>query len=143
MKTGKDGKPLSGADFQLWTKDNKQLLRSGTTDADGKMTFGNIRYGTYVLKETKAPDGYTISDAYANGVSVAIDGKSSSAGALYQVINEQNKVTLIKRDEQKNPLTGAVFKLEKTAPSLRYALKSQAMKTEKLKSSVCRSATIV
>lgn len=113
MKTGKDGKPLSGADFQLWTKDNKQLLRSGTTDADGKMTFGNIRYGTYVLKETKAPDGYTISDAYANGVSVAIDGKSSSAGALYQVINEQNKVTLIKRDEQKNPLTGAVFKLEK------------------------------
>ncbi|MEC0494517.1 SpaA isopeptide-forming pilin-related protein [Bacillus glycinifermentans] len=113
LKTGKDGKPLTGADFQLWTKDNKQLLRSGTTDADGKMTFGNIRYGTYVLKETKAPDGYTISDAYTNGVSVAIDGKSSSAGALYQVINEQNKVTLIKRDEQKNPLTGAVFKLEK------------------------------
>ena len=32
---------------------------------------------------------------------------------LYKVVNEKNKVTLIKQDEQKNPLEGAVFKLEK------------------------------
>ncbi|MFB7316825.1 SpaA isopeptide-forming pilin-related protein [Bacillus haynesii] len=113
LKTGEDGTPLSGADFQLRTKDNEQLLRTGTTDDDGKLTFGNIRYGTYILKEIKAPDGYTISDAYADGVSVEINSSSSSAGALYKVVNEKNKVTLIKQDEQKNPLEGAVFKLEK------------------------------
>ncbi|MCY8356034.1 Ig-like domain-containing protein [Bacillus haynesii] len=113
LKTGKDGTPLSGADFQLRTKDNEQLLRTGTTDDDGKLTFGNIRYGTYILKEIKAPDGYTISDAYADGVSVEINSSSSSAGAHYKVVNEKNKVTLIKQDEQKNPLEGAVFKLEK------------------------------
>ncbi|TWJ96117.1 Serine-aspartate repeat-containing protein D [Bacillus licheniformis] len=113
LKTGEDGTPLSGADFQLRTKDNEQLLRTGTTDDNGKLTFGNIRYGTYILKEIKAPDGYTISDAYADGVSVEINSSSSSAGALYKVVNEKNKVTLIKQDEQKNPLEGAVFKLEK------------------------------
>ncbi|MED2942455.1 SpaA isopeptide-forming pilin-related protein [Bacillus swezeyi] len=132
FKTGKDDTPLSGADFQLWTKDNKQLLRTGTTDADGTITFGNIRYGTYVLKETKAPDGYTISDAYANGVSVKIDSNSSSSGALHKVINYKNKVTLIKRDEQKNPLRGAVFKLEKkfsdgTFTTIRTNIKSDEL----------------
>ena len=113
LKTGEGGTPLSGADFQLRTKDNERLLRTGTTDDDGKLTFGNIRYGTYILKEIKPPDGYTISDAYADGVSVEINSSSSSAGALYKVVNEKNKVTLIKQDEQKNPLEGAVFKLEK------------------------------
>ncbi|WFF94528.1 SpaA isopeptide-forming pilin-related protein [Bacillus paralicheniformis] len=113
LKTGEGGTPLSGADFQLRTKDNERLLRTGTTDDDGKLTFGNIRYGTYILKEVKPPDGYTISDAYADGVSVEINSSSSSAGALYKVVNEKNKVTLIKQDEQKNPLEGAVFKLEK------------------------------
>ncbi|MDI5791584.1 SpaA isopeptide-forming pilin-related protein [Bacillus licheniformis] len=29
-------------------KDNEQLLRTGTTDDNGKLTFGNIRYGTYI-----------------------------------------------------------------------------------------------
>ncbi len=113
FKTGEDNKPLQGADFQLWSKDKKQLLRTGTTDAEGKMTFGNIRYGTYVLKEVKAPEGYTISDTFANGVTVEIDSNSSSAGALYKVVNQKNKVTLIKKDEQNNPLKGAIFKLEK------------------------------
>ncbi|MCF7619689.1 SpaA isopeptide-forming pilin-related protein [Bacillus sonorensis] len=120
FKTGEDNQPLSGADFQLWTKDNKQLLRTGTTEADGKITFGNIRYGTYVLKEVKAPDGYTISDDYANGVTVKIDSKSSSTGVFHKVINQQNKVTLIKRDEQKNPLAGAQFKLEKKSNNGSY-----------------------
>ena len=116
------------------TKDNEQLLRTGTTDDNGKLTFGNIRYGTYILKEIKAPDGYTISDAYADGVSVEINSSSSSAGALYKVVNEKNKVTLIKQDEQKNPLEGAVFKLEKNpamAPLRQYV---QILRATKRKS---------
>ncbi|WP_345759433.1 SpaA isopeptide-forming pilin-related protein [Bacillus sp. PBIB1] len=130
-KTGSDGTSLSGADFQLWSKDGKQLLRTGTTDDAGKLTFGNIRYGTYVLKEIKAPDGYTISDAYVNGVSVTIDGKSSAAGALYKVINQKNKVTLIKKDENNNPLAGAVFKLEKKSSDGTYTLIKNNIESDK------------
>ncbi|MED3333672.1 SpaA isopeptide-forming pilin-related protein [Bacillus velezensis] len=130
-KTGSDGTSLSGAGFQLWSKDGKQLLRTGTTDDAGKLTFGNIRYGTYVLKEIKAPDGYTISDAYVNGVSVTIDGKSSAAGALYKVINQKNKVTLIKKDENNNPLAGAVFKLEKKLSDGTYTLIKNNIESDK------------
>ncbi|KOC22017.1 SpaA isopeptide-forming pilin-related protein [Bacillus velezensis] len=130
-KTGSDGTSLSGAGFQLWSKDGKQLLRTGTTDDAGKLTLGNIRYGTYVLKEIKAPDGYTISDAYVNGVSVTIDGKSSAAGALYKVINQKNKVTLIKKDENNNPLAGAVFKLEKKLSDGTYTLIKNNIESDK------------
>ncbi|WP_426616640.1 SpaA isopeptide-forming pilin-related protein [Bacillus velezensis] len=130
-KTGSDGTSLSGAGFQLWSKDGKQLLRTGTTDDAGKLAFGNIRYGTYVLKEIKAPDGYTISDAYVNGVSVTIDGKSSAAGALYKVINQKNKVTLIKKDENNKPLAGAVFKLEKKSSDGTYTLIKNNIESDK------------
>ncbi|MEC1372709.1 SpaA isopeptide-forming pilin-related protein, partial [Bacillus velezensis] len=95
------------------------------------LTFGNIRYGTYVLKEIKAPDGYTISDAYVNGVSVTIDGKSSAAGALYKVINQKNKVTLIKKDENNKPLAGAVFKLEKKSSDGTYTLIKNNIESDK------------
>lgn len=131
LKTGEDDKALGGAEFQLWSEDAKQLLRNGTTGTDGKLTFGNIRYGSYVLKEVKAPDGYTISDAYAKGVSVKIDSNSSKTGTLYKVVNQQNKVTLIKKDEQKNPLAGAVFKLEKKAGNGTYTLIETDIKSDK------------
>ncbi|WP_424161688.1 SpaA isopeptide-forming pilin-related protein [Bacillus amyloliquefaciens] len=130
-KTGSDGASLPGADFQLWSKDGKQLLRSGTTDEAGKLTFGNIRYGTYVLKEIKAPDGYTISDAYVNGVSVTVDSKSSGAGASYKVINQKSKVTLIKKDENNNPLAGALFKLEKKSSDGTYTLIRSNIESDK------------
>ncbi|MEC2064219.1 SpaA isopeptide-forming pilin-related protein [Bacillus inaquosorum] len=131
FKTGEDDKALEGADFQLWSEDAKQLLRKGTTDAGGKLTFGNIRYGSYVLKEVKAPDGYTISDAYVKGVSVKIDSNSSKTGTLYKVVNEQNKVTLIKQDEQHKPLAGAVFKLEKKSNDGTYTLIRTDIKSDK------------
>ncbi|WP_416722547.1 SpaA isopeptide-forming pilin-related protein [Bacillus stercoris] len=131
FKTGEDDKALEGAEFQLWSEDSKQLLRTGTTDAGGKLAFGNIRYGSYVLKEVKAPDGYTISDAYAKGVSVKIDSNSSKTGALYKVVNQQNKVTLIKQDEQNNPLAGAVFKLEKKSNDGTYTLIRTDIKSDK------------
>ncbi|MEC1429601.1 SpaA isopeptide-forming pilin-related protein [Bacillus subtilis] len=131
FKTGEDDKALEGAEFQLWSEDSKQLLRNGTTDAGGKLTFGNIRYGSYVLKEVKAPDGYTISDAYVKGVFVKIDSNSSKPGALYKVVNQQNKVTLIKQDEQNNPLAGAVFKLEKKSNDGTYTLIRTDIKSDK------------
>ncbi|MCY9081924.1 Ig-like domain-containing protein [Bacillus inaquosorum] len=131
FKTGEDDKALEGADFQLWSEDAKQLLRKGTTDAGGKLTFGNIRYGSYVLKEVKAPDGYTISDVYVKGVPVKIDSNSSKTGALYKVVNQQNKVTLIKQDEQHKPLAGAVFKLEKKSNDGTYTLIRTDIKSDK------------
>lgn len=53
--------PLAGAEFELRTHDD-QLIGSYTTDASGSFITANVEPGIYYLKETKAPDGYTIAE---------------------------------------------------------------------------------
>lgn len=121
QKTEADGKtPLAGAKFELWNTTKTQLLREGKVDDNGQITFGNLPYGEYLLFETAAPKGFTISDDLVDGRRITIDDKTSTENAAPLTIpNERNKVILQKTDEQGNPIkfdddiqTGARFKLE-------------------------------
>lgn len=56
----KPDKVLSGADFQLFAADNTPVGEAKTTDATGKVTFDNLLFGKYILRETAAPEGYVI-----------------------------------------------------------------------------------
>ena len=58
-KTG-DGGPLAAAEFTVFALDCKTVIRKGTTGADGKLTLRGLPDGEYILKETKAPDGYGV-----------------------------------------------------------------------------------
>ncbi|MDQ4678542.1 prealbumin-like fold domain-containing protein, partial [Stenotrophomonas maltophilia group sp. RNC7] len=52
--------PLAGVNFQLIKKiaGNEYIIQEGSTKADGTLTFENVRYGTYFIKEVAAPDGH-------------------------------------------------------------------------------------
>lgn len=58
---------LPGAEFQLYTK-NGVYVATATTDATGIVTFRDLAYGEYVLKETKLPNGYSYMTAGNNEV---------------------------------------------------------------------------
>ena len=61
-----NGRPLSGAVFTL---SNGQ---TATSDSNGLVQFGTLAPGTYTLTETRAPDGYQLSDTpYTVTVSAA------------------------------------------------------------------------
>lgn len=57
--------PLEGAEFTLYnTGDDKfeKPIATALSGKDGKVRFENIEFGKYNIKETKAPDGYLLSN---------------------------------------------------------------------------------
>ena len=121
QKTEADGKtPLVGAKFELWNTSKTQLLRKGEVDENGQLIFGNLPYGEYLLIETAAPKGFTISTDLTEGRRITIDDSTSTENAGVMTIpNERNKVILQKTDADGNPIKfggdiqeGARFKLE-------------------------------
>jgi uncharacterized surface anchored protein len=85
--------PLTGAHFELWNTTKTQILREGEVDSTGKITFGNLLLGEYLLFETNAPTGYTIPDNLVNGMRIKITAQTSNAQtAPIKVVNTPNKV---------------------------------------------------
>ncbi|MFT9232404.1 MAG: SpaA isopeptide-forming pilin-related protein, partial [Bifidobacterium sp.] len=99
-----------------------------STDSDGNLTWGNMVSGKYILVETSAPAGYTISDNLKNGVTFTVSyttaaASSSPSDVTCSVDTSSNtnkctvsdqettgSVVLTKTDGDSNkPLAGAVF----------------------------------
>lgn len=66
-----NSKKLKGAEFELRTLDGK-VVKSGTTNNDGLIDFGEVNYGEYQLVETKAPEGY---NKLRNPIDVIVDSE--------------------------------------------------------------------
>ncbi|WP_430536519.1 SpaA isopeptide-forming pilin-related protein [Listeria rocourtiae] len=111
-KVNGEDQALQNAKFELRDKNDQLVIRTGTVDQNGKLTFGNLPYGTYILKEIEAPDGYSVSEELANGKKVTISKDSSRANIFEKLVNSPNKVTLTKQNGEHEALAGAVFKLQ-------------------------------
>lgn len=120
---------LSGATFTLYS-DNKctKVVTSSNTSANGYMQMTGLKEGTYYLKETVAPAGYTvdptvhtveISAVYNNdgtlaSYTVKIDGKASTYAATYTnnkptITNTETSTTFIKNTKMPAlPSTGGI-----------------------------------
>ncbi len=69
VKTDADtGKPLQGVEFALFNSAGKEIVR-GKTDKYGLLTFDNLRFGEYTVREISALSGY-LSDDTAHKVSI-------------------------------------------------------------------------
>lgn len=98
VKFTKDGavKPLQGAEFELYSDDTltTKIGDTATSDVSGNLSFPRLDEGTYYLKETKSPAGYTLlakpikveiiadkneSGIATGGFTLKIDGKTIDA----------------------------------------------------------------
>lgn len=100
--------PLQGAGFRLYDASGKQVAE-GNTDVNGKLTFSNLRLGSYTYKEFKAPDGYVLD-------TTAYSAVLNQNGQVLKVTREnmpvKGSIEVLKVDaETKQPLAGVVYRL--------------------------------
>ena len=101
-KVDSKGKGVSGAKFKLVNDKGGETYPVTTSDADGNVTFNNLKEGTYTLTEAVAPDGYVASkEAYKVEVTVSGDkatAKLYKADERTEVANKPNcQLTLKKK----------------------------------------------
>ena len=76
-KDAESGKVVqqAGTVFDIYNSNNKKVT-SITTDATGVATSSLLDYGTYYVKESKAPNKYTIKVEVSENIGVVEDGKT-------------------------------------------------------------------
>ena len=52
--------PLPNTKIEIFNADTDELIFSGITDQDGKITIDELRFGDYYIIESEAPIGYTL-----------------------------------------------------------------------------------
>ena len=100
--------PLQGAGFRLYDASGSQAAE-GYTDANGKLTFADLKLGSYTCKEFQAPDGYELDDT-------AFPVVLNQNGQILKVTRENKLITgsieILKVDaDTKKPLAGVVYRL--------------------------------
>ena len=101
-------KPLAGVVYRLFDADGNKIA-DGTTDANGKLTFDNLKPGSYSYQEISTMDGYQLDET-------KYDFSLTSENLNVKVTRENKPVkgclTVRKVDVTGSPLAGAELLLE-------------------------------
>ena len=126
VKIGEDGESdyLTGAVFEL-LQNGEVKYTSEPTASDGRVTFTNLAYGTYTVREKEAPEGYTL-DPEMQEISITTGGVLKTLTFINNKI--RGNIKLIKTDdaETANLLPGAEFTLyDATGKKVKTAISNQ------------------
>ena len=101
-------KPLAGVTYRLFDSEGNKIA-DGTTDANGKVTFDNLKPGSYSYQEINTVDGYQLDET-------KYDFSLTSENLNVKVTRENKPVkgclTVCKVDVTGSPLVGAELLLE-------------------------------
>ena len=102
-------KPLAGASFKVTRGDGSVVRENVVSDADGIVHLAELDTGTYIITETKAPDGYVIDETpktvqlrKGQTYEVVFSNSRSYGLQIRKIIKGTNK-----------PLSGCVFQVAK------------------------------
>lgn len=111
-KKDKDGRILKGIKFELWRKINDGYdtakVAEATSDQDGKVTFTDIPYANYELREVGGADGVKVKNIAVDKSNLTVTGTSPNESFVYNTDNDTNTIDVIK-----NTLNQASIKLTK------------------------------
>lgn len=110
-KTAEDG-VIEGRTFEITgtTEGGQEFKQTGATNSEGKLTFSDVPYGDYIVREIDAPNYYVVPDEQEVTINADKDVNLTFDNTL-----KKGSVQLIKVDS-KNPdkkLSGAEFAVYK------------------------------
>ena len=107
-KVDTDGKGIAGATIGLYTLEGKEPVMTAVSDQDGSFTFKDLPYGEYVIRETKAPDGYVLNETPVQ-ISITEDGQTVEISIVNEEVRGSIELTKVDKDYPDHHLSGAVF----------------------------------
>ncbi|WP_164506028.1 SpaA isopeptide-forming pilin-related protein [Companilactobacillus insicii] len=107
------GDLLPGAEFDLLDAEGNVIQSGLVTDSEGRISVSGLKVGDYAFKETKAPEGYDLSDKLIK-FTVKKDQYTyvNAQDNLTNLEEEPGKAIFTKTDAEGNPLAGAVYELK-------------------------------
>ena len=99
--------PLAGAVFEVYSLNNK-LVGTFTTDATGVVQVPGLESGTYIIKEVKAPDSYSIQTATQR---VTVSARDYNTLNFYHTAH--SALTINKKDGLGKPVENAAYRVTK------------------------------
>ena len=108
---------LAGAEFTIYRSDGT-VYATIRTGSDGRATITRPKAGTYTIRETKAPDGYLLSDKI---LTFTVTGSGEIAGDVSLPNWKQPEIEIRKEDvDTKERLAGAHFEIYDESSNLCY-----------------------
>ena len=112
VKNDDIGNQIEGIEFTLYDQDEHEVGKAVTNEA-GVAKIENLEWGSYILKETNAPDYYEIDE---EGRPVEITASNLDIQLTIVNATQKGSVVMTKYDEtEKNKLEGAVYSLYSAA----------------------------
>ena len=108
-----DGSPLPNGRFQLFWAATGEMIKEGVTGNDGTIHWGSLPTGDYIIRQTYAPDGYTMTETekretVVSGETRTVVFQNVTAGI---VIEKLDRATSL-------PLANARFKVTRNSDNI-------------------------
>ena len=115
-KVDENGNPLAGAEFEIRNPNGELILRAVTNNG-GLIHVPNLTPGTYIIEETRAPEGFVITEP--SRVVQITAGQTRTE----RFINYRAPSLIIEKvDPNGNPLANAEFEIRRLNGELVYRL---------------------
>ena len=121
-----------------------EVVTTATTDKSGKTQVDNLYLGSYIVRETQAPEGFVISDKEYEVTLSYKDDHTAIISDSVSYVNERQKVAidLVKLDDETDtPLSGAEFGLYATEDI--YGYDNEPRITDMAKKLVVEKGTLI
>ena len=119
IKVDPAGNYLPDVEFSLINATTDEVVETAVSNEKGEFVFSQFDYGVWIIRETKAPEGYNP----MKDIILSVDSDWTESEP-FTCVNVPNHFEFIKVDHEGNPMAGVKFVLEDQDGNILHDLES-------------------